>query len=85
MPVVGFIDGSDGKESGCSAGGPGFDLWVGKIPWRRVWPPTPVLSSVENPHEQRSLAGYSPWDLKESDTAEQLKLHFTVSSKTCTK
>ena len=35
-------------------------------------------------HEQRSLAGYSPWDLKESDTAEQLKLPFTVSSKACT-
>ena len=23
--------------------GPGFDHWVGKIPWRREWPPTPVF------------------------------------------
>ena len=29
---------------------PGFDPWVGKIPWRRKWQPTPVFSSVqENP------------------------------------
>ena len=24
-------------------GRPGFDPWVGKIPWRRKWQPTPVL------------------------------------------
>ena len=29
-------------------------------------------SCRENPHGQRSLAGYSPWDCKESDTTEQL-------------
>ena len=27
-------------------------------------------SCLENPHGQRSLAGYSPWGHKESDTAE---------------
>ena len=27
-------------------------------------------SCLENPHGQRSLAGYSPWDPKESDTTE---------------
>ena len=27
-----------------------FDLWVGKIPWRRAWQPTPVF-----------LPGESPW------------------------
>ena len=32
-------------------------------------------SSLENPHEQRSLAGYSPWDCKELDTTEQLTTH----------
>ena len=26
---------------------PGFDLWAGKIPWRRPWQPTPVLSPGE--------------------------------------
>ena len=27
-------------------------------------------SCQENPHGQRSLAGYRPWDCKESDTTE---------------
>ena len=35
--------GSDGKESACNAGDPGFDLCVGKIPWRQEWQPTPVF------------------------------------------
>ena len=26
---------------------PGFDPWVGKIPWRRAWQPTPVFWSGE--------------------------------------
>ena len=29
---------------------PGFDPWVGQIPWRRAWQPTPVF-----------LPGESPW------------------------
>ena len=29
-------------------------------------------SCLENPHGQRSLAGYSPWGLKESDMTERL-------------
>jgi len=29
-------------------------------------------SSLENPHGQRSLAGYSPWDGKELDMTERL-------------
>ena len=41
----------------------------GSIPWRRAWQPTPVFLP-EEPYGQRSLAGYSPWGLKESDTAE---------------
>ena len=36
----------------------GFGPWVGKIPWRRVWQPTPVFLPGEF-HGQRSLAGYS--------------------------
>ena len=36
-----------------------FDSWVGKIPWRRKWQPTPVFLPRES-HGQRSLAGYSP-------------------------
>ena len=48
---------------------PGFDPWVGKIPWRRKWQPTPVLLPGES-HGGRSLVGYSPWGRKESDMTE---------------
>jgi len=37
----------------------GFDPWVGKVPWRRAWQPTPVFLPGDS-HGQRSLAGYSP-------------------------
>ena len=37
----------------------GFDPWVGKIPWRRAWQPTPVFLPGES-HGQRSLLGYGP-------------------------
>ena len=40
--ILGFLGGSDGKESTCNVGDLGFDCWVGKIPWRREWLPTPV-------------------------------------------
>ena len=33
--------------------------WVGKIPWRRAWQPTPVFLPRES-HGQRSLVSYSP-------------------------
>ena len=52
---------------------PGFDLWVGKIPWRRKLQPTPVFLPGEF-HGQRNQAGYSPWGHKELDTTERLKL-----------
>ena len=51
----------------------GFDPWVGKIPWRRAQPPTPVFLPGES-HGWRSLADYSPWGHKESDTTERLTL-----------
>ena len=47
---------------------PGFNPWVGKIPWRREWLPTPVIW----PGEFHGL--YSPWGRKELDTAECLSL-----------
>ena len=47
------------------------DPWVGKIPWRRKWQPTPVFLPGES-HGQRSLAGYSPRGRKELDTTERL-------------
>ena len=51
----------------------GFDPWVGKIPWRRKWHPTPGFLPEES-HGQRSLAGYSPWGHKELDTIEHLSI-----------
>ena len=54
-----------------------LDPWVGKILWRREWPATPVFQPGES-HGQRSLVGYSPWGLKESDTTQRL----TVQSNT---
>ena len=64
-----------GTESTCNAGDAcrhGFDPWVGKIPGRRVWQPTPVFLPGES-HRQRSLVGYSPWGHKESDTTEAIE------------
>ena len=55
---------------------PGFNAWVGKIPWRREW------LSIFLPGEfrgQRSLAGYRPWGHKESGTAQRLTLSISLS------
>ena len=50
---LGFLSGASHKEPACQCWRHkrrGFDPWVGKIPWRRAWQPTPVL-----------LPGESPW------------------------
>jgi len=58
---LGFPCGSADKESTCNVVRPGFDPWVGKIPWRREMLSTPVFWTGE-------FHGlYSPWGLKESD------------------
>ena len=44
-----------------------FDPWVGKISWRRKWQLTPVCLPGGS-QGQRSLADYTPWGHKESDT-----------------
>ena len=59
--------------------GPGFDPWVGKIPWRREQLPIPVFLPRES-HGQRSLVGYSPWGCKELDTNEWLSCHTFVKT-----
>ena len=45
---------------------------LGLIPGK--WQTTPVFLPGKF-HGQRSLVGYSPWDHKESDTAERLSTH----------
>ena len=59
----------------------GFDPWVGKIPWRRAWQPTPVFLPREC-HGRRSLAGYSPWVTKSRTWLSNSAQHSTVS-RTC--
>ena len=66
----GFPGSSNGKESALQCGRPGFDPYVGTIPWRRAWQLTPVFL-LGKFHGQRSLVGYSPWGRKESDTTER--------------
>ena len=55
----------------------GVQCMVGEICWRRAWQPTLVFLPGES-HGQRSLAGYSPWDHKESDRTE-------ATQRACTK
>ena len=76
LRYVNICSGASGKELTCQwrrTNRCWFDPWVGKIPWRRKWQPTPVFLPGKF-HGQRSLAGYSPWDHRESDTTEQLIL-----------
>ena len=67
------IGGASGKESACQCWRQKkceFDPWIRKLPWRRVWPPTPVLLPGEC-HGQRSLAGRLPRGHKELGTTEE--------------
>ena len=47
-------------------GRPGFDPWVGKIPWRKAWQSTPVFLPGESPWTQEP-GGHRPRGCKESD------------------
>ena len=53
---------------------PGFDPWVGKIPWRREWQPTPALLPGEFPWT-KDPGRLQPMGHKDSDTTEQLITH----------
>ena len=41
-----------GWRIGLKCGRPGFCPWVGKIPWMRAWPPTPVPLPGESPRTE---------------------------------
>ena len=66
------------KESTFHCRRHGFNPRVGKIPWTRAQQPTPIFLPGES-HGQRSLAGYSPWGHKESDTTWPLNSNNIVS------
>ena len=50
---------------------PKSDHWIGKIPWRGKWQPTPVLLPGEF-HGPRGLVGYSLWGRTKLDMTEGL-------------
>ena len=67
--ILGLPSGSDSKEFACNVGG------LGSVPGLRRSPGEgngyPLqYSCLENPHGQRSLAGYSSWYCKNSDMTE---------------
>ena len=76
---MGFPGGSVGKESACNVGDlgpiPGLGRFPGEgngYPLQNSWP--------GEFYGQRSLAGYSPWGHKESDTTERFSLSYWFSS-----
>ena len=60
---LGFLGGSDAKESTCNVGDPGLIPELGRSP-RGGHGNSLQYSCLENPHGQNSLAGYSPWGCK---------------------
>ena len=56
------------KKSTCQCRSYGFDTWVGKIPWKRGWQPTPVFLTG-NPTDKTNKTGHSH-GFAESDTTE---------------
>ena len=68
-----FPGGADGKESACNVGDLGSIPGLGRSPGGGHGNLL-QYSHLENPHGQRSLAGYSPRSHKESDMTERLSV-----------
>jgi len=66
-----FPGSSAGKESACSAGDLCSTPGLGRSSGEGHGNPL-QYTCLENPHGQRSMAGYHLWGSKESDTTEQL-------------
>ena len=66
---LGFPCGSDDKESACNAEDLDLIPELGRSPGGGNGNPL-QYSGLQNPHAPRSMAGYSPWGHKESDTTE---------------
>ena len=71
---LGFLGGSDSKESTCNVWNPGSIPGLERSPGGGDGNPL-HYSCLVNPHGQRNLAGYSLWGSKESDTTERLSTH----------
>ena len=61
------------RESACNAGDLSSIPGLGRSPGEGNGNP-PQYSCLENPHGQRTLAGCSPWDHKESHMSQGLRL-----------
>ena len=70
---MGFPRSSVGRESTYNAGDPGSIPGLERSPGEGNGNPLQFLPGES--HGQRSLAGYSPWSHKESDTSERLSMH----------
>ena len=79
---IGFPGDASGKELACQSRRHKryrFDPWVGKIPWRRTWQPTPVGLPGES-NGQKSLVGCGPQGPK-----SRTGLNWLCTNKLCTK
>ena len=76
----GFPGSSAGKESACNAGDPVSIPGSGRSLGEGIGYLLQYSPSLENPHGQRCLAGYSPWGCKESDMTKRLSTAHRVSS-----
>ena len=72
-PLLGFPDGSKGKESTCNTGDLGLIPGLGRSLGEGNGNPL-QHSCLKNLYEQWSLVGYSPWGCKESDVTEWLSI-----------
>ena len=69
LVFLSFPGGSAGKEYICNVGYLGLIPGLGRSHGGEHGNPL-QYSCMENPHGQRSLVGYRPWDCKDSDTTE---------------
>ena len=74
---LGFSGGLEGKESACKAGDLDLIPGLGRSPGEGNGYPL-QYSCLENPTDQRSLAGYSSQGCKESDMIERRTLSFSL-------
>ena len=79
-PPVASLGSSAGKESACNVGDLGSTPRLGRSLGGRHGNPL-QYSCLENPHGQRSMAGYSPWGCKELDMTERLSTHIALDSR----
>ena len=69
--IKGFPGGSDSKESACNVGHMNSIPGSGRSPGEGNGYPF-QCSCLENSMDRGALAGYSPWDRRESDMTERL-------------